>query len=105
MKDNTIKKIIDFRDERDWKQFHTPENLAKSIVIESTELLECFQWSDDFDKEHVLEELADVFIYSIAMADILDVDIDSIINNKLEINKKKYPIIKSKGNIKKYNEL
>ncbi|KZX10230.1 nucleotide pyrophosphohydrolase [Methanobrevibacter filiformis] len=105
MKEETIKKFIKFRDDRNWKQFHTPENLAKSISIESSELLECFQWSNDYKLDDVKEELADVLIYSIAMADVLGLDIDKIINDKLEINKKKYPIEKSKGRITKYYNL
>jgi NTP pyrophosphatase (non-canonical NTP hydrolase) len=105
MKKETIDRIIKFRDDRNWKQFHNPENLAKSISIESAELLECFQWNNEYDKTDVVEELADVLIYSISMADILDVDIDDIINEKIKINNKKYPIDKSKGNSKKYGKL
>jgi len=92
MNKETINKIIKFRDDRNWKESHTPENLAKSIAIEAAELLECFQWDNNYDKKHVLEELADVLIYSISMADILDVDIDEIINDKIELNGEKYPI-------------
>jgi len=100
-----VNEIIAFRDDRDWKQFQTPENLAKSISIEAAELLECFQWNNDYNEKEVCEELADVLIYSILMADALDVDLDKIISNKIEINRKKYPIEKSKGNSKKYSEL
>lgn len=96
MNKNTINKIIKFRDDRNWKQFHTPENLAKSISIEAAELLECFQWDDEYTKSDVLEELADVLIYSISMADILGVNIDEIINDKIKLNAQKYPLDKSK---------
>ena len=98
--------IIKFNKERDWDQFHTPANLAKSISIEANELLECFQWSDtDYNKEHVCEELADVVNYCIVMADKLDVDLEEIVLKKLEQNKKKYPVDKAKGSSKKYTEL
>lgn len=99
-----IKKILLFRDERDWKQFHTPENLAKSINIEAAELLENFQWNDNFNKDNVIEELADVMMYCVLMADALDVDILKIMEEKLMKNSLKYPIEKSKGNSKKYTE-
>lgn len=95
----------DFSNERDWNQFHTPENLAKSISIEAGELLECFQWSDDFDKSAVCEELADVLSYCIMMADELDVDIEEIVLDKLEKTKQKYPIDKAKGISTKYTKL
>ena len=94
-----------FTDERDWDQFHTPENLAKSISIEAGELLECFQWNDDFDKEAVCEELADVISYCVMLADKLDVDVEIIVMEKLERNKAKYPVDKAKGNSAKYDKL
>ena len=97
--------VIRFTKERDWDQFHSPANLAKSIAIESGELLECFQWSDNFDKEKVCEELADVVNYAILLADKLDVDLEEIVMKKIEENSKKYPVDKSKGNSKKYTEL
>ena len=100
-----INKILSFRDERDWKQFHTPENLAKSIMIEAAELLENFQWNNCFDKEKLVEELADVMIYCVLMADSLEVDITKIMEKKLRKNSDKYPIEKAKGNSKKYTEL
>jgi len=105
MEKETINKIIKFRDNRNWKQFHTPENLAKSISIESAELLECFQWNDNFNKKEVIEELADVLIYCIYLADALNVNIEDIINDKIDLNNEKYPLDKSKGTSKKYNEL
>lgn len=105
MKTETIAKILEFTRARDWDQFHTPENLAKSISIEAGELLENFQWNNDFDKEKVLDELADVMTYGVLMADKLGVEIDDIILRKLEKSEKKYPVDKAKGNSKKYTEL
>ena len=99
---NIIKKI---NEERDWDQFHSPENLAKSISIEAGELLECFQWNNDYNKEEVCEELADVFTYCIMMADKLGVNPEEIILNKLEKTKKKYPVEKAKGVSTKYDKL
>lgn len=100
-----MQKVRIFRDDRDWKPFHTPENLAKSIGIEAAELLEHFQWDNEFNSEAVQEELADVLIYCLSMADVLDVSVKEIIMKKLEKNAQKYPIEKSKGNSKKYTEL
>lgn len=94
-----------FNEDRDWDQFHSPENLAKSICIEAGELLECFQWTSEYDKEAVCEELADIVNYSILLASKLDVDLEQIVANKLKKNEEKYPIEKSKGNSKKYNAL
>ena len=105
MNPDLIKKILKFRDERDWKKFHTPENLAKSIAIEAGELLECYQWDDVAMQGEVDEELADIIIYSILMAESLNVDIEDIILKKLDKNIKKYPISKSKGSNKKYDQL
>ncbi len=103
--DDLIKRILDFRNQRDWKQFHTPENLAKSIVIESAELLENFQWNGEYNETNVHEELADIMNYCILMADSLNVDIIEIMHKKIEQNEKKYPVEKAKGNSKKYTEL
>ena len=97
--------LMKFQKERDWKKFHTPENLAKSISIESAELLEHFQWGKEYDLTEVGEELADVLIYCIYMADSLDLNIKEIILDKMEKNAIKYPVDKSKGNAKKYDEL
>ena len=102
---NLTQQIKQFNEERDWDQFHSPENLAKSISIEAGELLECFQWNNDYNKEEVCEELADVFTYCIMMADKLGVNPEEIILNKLEKTKKKYPIEKAKGVSTKYNKL
>ena len=106
LSDETISRINKFVSDRDWNQFHSPANLAKSISIESAELLECFQWdNENYNKEHVLEELADVINYCVQMADKLDVDLDEIVNRKLDQTEKKYPIEKTKGTSKKYTEL
>ena len=106
MKYETINRIRKFTGDRDWNQFHTPGNLAKSIVIEAAELLECFQWSDsDYDLQHVKEELADVLIYTQDLLDKLGLDVDEIVNMKMEQNERKYPIEKAKGNAAKYDQL
>ncbi len=99
------KKIIQFNEERDWDQFHSPENLAKSISIEAGELLECFQWNDEYDMEEVKEELADVINYSLLMADKIGVDPKQIVIDKMVKTAKKYPVEKSKGKSTKYNKL
>ena len=103
--DKVIKELREFTEERDWDQFHSPENLAKSISIEAGELLECFQWSGDFRKEEVELELADVLSYCYMMVDKLGVDPNEIVLKKLEISKQKYPVEKAKGTSKKYTEL
>ena len=92
MKEKTIERIRKFTEERDWDQFHSPENLAKSIVIEAAELLECFQWSDtEYDLQHIKEELADVLVYSQNLLDKLELDADEIVNMKMKQNEAKYP--------------
>ena len=99
-------RIIKFTKDRNWEQFHTPVNLAKSISIEAAELLECFQWSDlEFDKEHLLEELADVMNYCIQLALVLDIDIIECINRKMDQNERKYPVEKAYGSSQKYDKL
>ena len=102
-----LKQRIDkFNKDRDWDKFHTPSNLSKSISIEASELLECFQWNDnDYDKEAVLEELADVMNYCIQLSQVLNVDIIDIINKKMDKTELKYPIDKSKGVSTKYDKL
>ena len=106
MKKETIERIRKFTSDRDWDQFHSPANLAKSISIEANELLECFQWSDtDYDIEAVKEELADVITYCQNMLDKLGLDVDEIINAKMNKNEAKYPIDKAKGKADKYNKL
>ena len=106
MKEETIARIRKFTSDREWEQFHTPANIAKSIVIEAAELLECFQWSDtEYDLQHVKEELADVMVYCQNMLDSLDLDADEIINMKMTQNEAKYPVEKAKGSAAKYTEL
>lgn len=106
MNEQTIQRIRKFTEDRDWDKFHTPVNLAKSISIEANELLECFQWSDDeYDIQHVKEELADVLVYCRNMLDKLDLDEDEIVNMKMDQNEAKYPVDKAKGKNNKYNEL
>lgn len=100
-----MKEIEQFNKERDWDQFHSPENLAKSISIEAGELLECFQWNNNYDKDEVCGELADVFTYCIQMAMKLGVDPKEIILKKLDKTRKRYPIDKAKGVSTKYNKL
>lgn len=97
--------ILKFTKERDWDQFHSPENLAKSIAIEAAELLECYQWNEDANLEHVKEELADVLIYCTQLAEKLQLDMEQIMWDKIKLNAKKYPVEKAKGNSKKYKEL
>ena len=106
MRPETINRIRRFTTNRDWDQFHSPANLAKSISIEANELLECFQWDDDnFDLEHVKEELADVIVYCRNMLDKLGLDEDEIVNSKMSKNEAKYPVQKAKGKADKYNKL
>ena len=104
MTDKTIARIRKFTEDRDWDQFHSPANLAKSISIEAAELLECFQWSEtDYDLEHVKEELADVIVYCQDMLDKLGLDVDEIVNRKMDKNEAKYPVEKAKGSNAKYD--
>lgn len=106
MNQSTIDRIRKFTEDRDWDQFHSPANLAKSISIEANELLECFQWSDDnYNISHVKEELADVLVYCQNMLDKLGLDADEIINAKMDQNEAKYPVEKSRGSAAKYDEL
>ena len=106
MKQETIKRIRDFTIDRDWDQFHSPANLAKSISIEANELLECFQWDEkNYDINDVKEELADVIVYCQNMLDKLGLDADEIVNAKMDKNEAKYPVEKAKGKADKYNKL
>ena len=106
MNTQTIERIRKFTADRDWEQFHSPANLAKSISIEANELLECSQWSDtDYDLQHVKEELADVLVYCRDLLDKLDLDEDEIVNMKMDQNEAKYPVEKAKGTSNKYDEL
>ena len=104
--DEVIKRLIKFRDDRNWKQFHTPNNLAKSIAIESSELLINYQFDDYyFDMENVKDELADIMAYCLMLSDHYGLDIKTIMNEKIDKNEKKYPIDKAFGKANKYNDL
>jgi len=97
--------LAKFVAERDWAQFHTPENLAKSIAIEAGELLECFQWGSEGDDNEVRNELADVLTYCLLLADRIGADPDQIVLEKLERTRDKYPVEKSRGSSDKYDRL
>ena len=110
MKQETVDMILKFRDDRNWKQFHNPKDLAISISLEAAELLEVFQWSgadlecrDKLDK--IKEELADVVNYAVLMADACGLDLDEIVREKVRRNEEKYPEEKAFGNKAKYTEL
>lgn len=101
--DEIIQKLIKFRDERNWKQFHTPENLAKSIVIEAGELLENYQWGPGKENlDNVKEEIADVIAYCLLLCDHYELNLTTILNDKIDKNNKKYPISKAFGKSDKY---
>ncbi len=110
MKQEIIDEVLKFRDDRDWKKFHNPKDLAISISLEAAELLEVFQWSAEDIKcemklDKIKEELADVVNYCILMADVCGLDLNEIVHEKIKQNNKKYPIEKAFGNKKKYTEL
>lgn len=106
MKKVTIEKILKFRDDRNWKQFHTGENLVKALNIEASELLELYQWKSEITNiDKLKEELADVLIYAILISETYKLDLEEIIEAKIKLNEEKYPIDKSFGNSKKYSEL
>lgn len=109
MKENEeiIKALLKFRDERDWEQFHNTKDLALAVNIEAAELLELFLWknAEDANKEKVKEELADVFSFAFLLADRYKFDVKEIILEKIKRNGEKYPVEKSKGTAKKYDEL
>ena len=98
-------KIVKFAEERDWLQFNTPENLAKSIAIEAGELLECFQWNNKYDKDELKYEIVDVINYCILLCHQIGVDSKGIVLEKMDIITKKYPVEKAKGKSKKYDKL
>ena len=110
LRDETIQRVLKFRDDRDWRQFHTPKDLALSMTLEAGELLEVYQWSGT-DLEcreklpRVREELADVLSYCILMADVYGLDLDEIMNEKIDKNEVKYPVEKARGRADKYTEL
>lgn len=99
--------LINFRNERDWEQFHNPKDLALAINVEAGELLELFLWKnpEEANREKVKEELADIFAYAFLLADKYGFDIKEIVMDKIKLNGEKYPVDKSKGSAKKYNEL
>ena len=110
LRDETIQRVLRFRDDRDWRQFHTPKDLAISLSLEAAELLEVFQWSgtdleyrDKLDR--IREELADVLSYCVLMADVCGLDLDEILNAKVDKNAAKYPVEKARGSAAKYTEL
>lgn len=110
MTQETINQILKFRDDRNWKQFHNPKDIAISISLESSELLEVFQWSgadtsNEGKQEKIKEELADVVIYCILMADTCGLNLDEIIKEKIRLNNEKYPVEKAKGKSDKYINL
>ena len=110
LRDETIQRVLRFRDDRDWRQFHTPKDLAISLNLEAAELLELFQWSGT-DLEcrdklgRIREELADVLSYCVLMADVCGLDLDEILNAKVDQNAAKYPVEKARGSAAKYTEL
>ena len=103
--DEYLEHLRTFSAERDWDQFHTPENLAKSVSIEAGELLECYQWGSDADIDAVKDEIADVMGYSLMMCDRLGLDPVEILEAKLKKNIAKYPVEKCKGRNTKYDKL
>ena len=110
LRDETIRRVLRFRDDRDWRQFHTPKDLAVSLSLEAAELLEVFQWSgadlECRDKlDCIREELADVLSYCVLMADVCGLDLDEILNAKVDQNAAKYPVEKARGSAAKYTEL
>ena len=111
LRDETIRRVLNFRDERDWRQFHTPKDLAISMNLEAAELLEVFQWSgsevscSETQLAKLRDELADVLSYCILMADVCGLDLDEIMNAKVTKNEAKYPVEKARGSAAKYTEL
>ena len=110
LREETIQRVLKFRDDRDWRQFHNPKDLAISMNLEAAELLEIFQWSgtdvecrDKLDK--VREELADVLSYCILIADVYGLDLDEIMNAKIDRNEAKYLVELARGSAAKYTEL
>ena len=110
------KLLLDFRDERDWEQFHDPKNLAEAISIEAAELLELFLWKSPNDVTHLLksdakfkdaveDELADILSFILNFANATNIDVSRAVSNKIEKNRKKYPIEKAKGSATKYDQL
>jgi NTP pyrophosphatase (non-canonical NTP hydrolase) len=105
-----LKEILKFRNARDWKQFHSPKNLAISLALEAAEILETFQWTADNNlpthkKKELEMEIADVYYYLLLLAHETNVNVEEAFENKMRINKQRYPASKAKGNSKKYTEL
>lgn len=102
-----IKNIVKFRDERDWEQFHNSKDLALALSVEASELLELFLWkkNEDFNLDQLKDELADVLMYALLLADKNNLDVHQIVLDKIKKNADKYPVDKAKGNATKYNEL
>jgi dCTP diphosphatase len=113
LNDELLAELIDFRRLRDWEQFHTPRNLAASLVIEASELLECFQWAKDSElnslviaeRERIEDEIADVAILLSYMCFDLGVDVNYVVKRKMQKNGDKYPVESARGNSKKYDKL
>ena len=110
LRDETIRRVLQFRDDRDWLQYHTPKDLAISMSLEAAELLEVFQWSGqdlrcEEKTDRIREELADVLSYCILLADVCGLDLDEIMNAKIDRNEKKYPVELARGSAAKYTEL
>lgn len=114
--DQILKQFNQFADERDWDQFHTIKNLSMALSVEASELLELFQWAkeeeilswvkdDPVKKQQISEEVADIFMYLLKIADKAEINLESAIQEKMKKNAEKYPVEKAKGNAKKYNEL
>jgi len=111
--ENILKRIIAFRDDRDWRQFHNPKDMAISLVLEASEFLEHFQWKNSNeiskhilkDKQDISYELADVLYWVLLIAHDLDIDLKDALANKMDQNEKKYPVDKAKGKHTKYTEL
>lgn len=108
--DNLTKQLIEFRNERDWEQFHNPKDLALALSIEAAELAELFLWKNENEsimvsRERIAEELADVFSFAFLLAEKFEFNVAEIVQNKIELNRKKYPIEKAKGKSDKYNQL
>lgn len=105
-----LEKLLEFQEERDWKQYNTPQNIAKSMVLEAAEVLEIFQWKTNSDlspeeMEHLSEELADVYNWIVLLSHDLGIDIEEVALKKIKDNAKKYPAELVKGSSKKYTEL
>ena len=103
--ETALKRVRAFVRERNWEQFHTPDNLAKSISIEAGELLECFQWDSRYDREALSDEIADVMLYCLMLADKAGLDMKKEMMRKIEKNAKKYPVESCRGKSEKYDKL